>query len=78
MAVDEITVRVKKWGSSLGLVIPVEVARRQELEPGDAVRIQIERKTLRVKDVFGMLREELKDVDWDEVDRELATGWDND
>lgn len=72
---DETTARVKKWGNSLGVVIPAGIARRQELAPGDAVRIRIEPVRLRVKDIAGILREELKDLDWKQVDRDLATGW---
>ena len=38
------TTRVKRWGNSLGVIIPVAVAREQRLEPGDLVQIEIARR----------------------------------
>ena len=75
---DEITARVKRWGSSLGLVIPADVVKRNGIAPGDAVLVRIEPVTLRMKDITGFLADELKDLDWAAAERELATGWDND
>jgi len=76
--VDEITARIKKWGSSLGVIIPADVARRNGLAPGDPVRLRLEPAGLRMEDIAGMFQEELSDLDWDAAEKELASGWDND
>jgi antitoxin component of MazEF toxin-antitoxin module len=75
--VDEVTARVKKWGSSLGVVIPAPVARRQRLRPGDKVRIKIEAEVLRVCDITGMLAPYLKNFDLKAALKELETGWED-
>lgn len=75
---DEMTARVKKWGSSLGLVIPAPLARRNGLSAGDSVRVRLEPLRIRVQDLTGFLKEELKGLDLDALDRELASDWDDD
>lgn len=53
----EIESQVKKWGNSLGVVIPKEIARRIELKPEARIRLIIESPcATRVRDIFGKLR----------------------
>ena len=64
--------RVRRWGSSLGLVLPKEVVRREVLREGDEVTLQV-KKAQTVREIFGTLRgwrvnpQKLKD--------ELREGW---
>lgn len=44
--------RVKKWGNSLGLIIPSEVANNAGLKEGDEVEFQL-KKYGDVKELFG-------------------------
>lgn len=44
--------RVKKWGNSLGLIIPSEVANKAGIKEGDEVEIQL-KKCGDVKELFG-------------------------
>ena len=46
--------KIKKWGNSLALIIPKEIAKREELSAGDTVKVDIS-KEKRV-DAFGMFR----------------------
>ena len=46
--------KVKQWGNSLGLIIPKDIARLEELSEGDVVKVEIS-KEKRV-DAFGMLK----------------------
>jgi len=53
----ECEVELKKWGNSVGLVVPKEALERESLQPNQKVRAIITPiKTLRVKDVFGKQR----------------------
>jgi len=51
----ETTTKVREWGSSIGLVIPKEIVRRESLESGDEVVIEI-KKAKTLKDLFGSLK----------------------
>lgn len=46
--------KVKKWGNSLGLVIPKEIAKLEDLNEGDVVKMEI-LKEKRI-DAFGMFK----------------------
>ena len=46
--------KVKKWGNSLGLVIPKEITKLEDLSEGDIVKIEIS-KEKRI-DAFGILK----------------------
>jgi len=46
--------KIKQWGNSLALIIPKEIAKREELSAGDTVKVDIS-KEKRV-DAFGMFR----------------------
>lgn len=52
MALAEI--KIKQWGNSLGMVIPKEVVKREELLEGDMVKVEIV-KEKRI-DAFGVLK----------------------
>lgn len=44
--------KVKKWGNSLGLIIPADLAAKQGLKEGDEVEYQL-KKCDDVKELFG-------------------------
>jgi len=46
--------KIKRWGNSLALIIPKNIAKREELNEGDVVKVDIS-KEKRV-DAFGMLK----------------------
>ena len=46
--------KIKQWGNSLALIIPKEIAKREELNVGDIVKVEIS-KGKRI-DAFGMFR----------------------
>ncbi|MBL7148225.1 MAG: AbrB/MazE/SpoVT family DNA-binding domain-containing protein [Nanoarchaeota archaeon] len=53
----EVEIKTKKWGSSLGIIIPKEVVRRERIQEGQEIKINIlsKRKTTGA-DIFGKLR----------------------
>jgi len=52
MAVIE--VKIKKWGNSIGLIIPKDIIKIEDLNVGDTVKVDIE-KGKRI-DSFGILK----------------------
>ncbi len=61
---------VRKWGNSLGVVIPSEEAAREGLKENDEVEITV-RKAVDVKELFG--RYKFKDLQ--RLKDELRQGW---
>lgn len=65
-------VRVRKWGSSLGIVIPKEVAEAKGVRPGDEVLAEI-RKLSNVREIFGSLSSWKKSAQ--RIKEEARKGW---
>lgn len=70
----EIEARTKKWGSSLGIVIPKSLVERENLKKDQLIKIlavETEKKT-KVKDIFGKLKFKRSTQEiLDETDREF-------
>lgn len=64
--------RVRRWGSSLGVVIPNPTARELSLKAGDEVTIDVQ-SIGGVNEAFGSLRQ--WKVDPLRVKREARRGW---
>lgn len=47
--------KLRKWGTSLGLVVPKEIVVKERLQPGQEVMFDI-KKRLSVKETFGVLK----------------------
>lgn len=66
--------RVKKWGNSLGLIIPADLASKEGLREGDEVEYQL-KKCDDIKELFGKypmgdiqkIKDELR-REWADVD----------
>ena len=69
----EIETTTKKWGSSLGIIIPRRVVKEERLQEGQEIRIEImgRRKTTGA-DIFGKLKFKKSTQEMlDEVDRDF-------
>ncbi|MHB8604032.1 MAG: AbrB/MazE/SpoVT family DNA-binding domain-containing protein [Thermoplasmatota archaeon] len=53
---SDVEVEVKKWGNSLGVVIPADVGTAEGLAPGDRVWIRITKLRHPLPGSFGRLR----------------------
>ena len=71
----EIEAKLKKWGRSFGIVIPMEKIKKENLLENDKIKILITKKKNPLKETFGILKfkrpieEILKEGDkesWDE------------
>ena len=69
----EITTKAKRWGSSLGIILPKSLVEAKKIRENDEVTIEIKKKSL-AGDMFGKFprwkrsTQELKD--------EMRKGWD--
>ncbi len=70
----EVTSQVRKWGSSVGIVIPKEAAKRANVKEGDTIRLLVMGKNNPIAETFGIakLKRPTKKI-LEEIDRE---GWD--
>ncbi len=64
--------KAKKWGSSLGIIIPKEIVRQEKIAHGELIFFEIRRK-VRARDLFGTF------PNWkrsgDELKKEMKRGW---
>ena len=52
----ETTVKTKKWGNSLGIVLPSDLVREEEIKVGEEVVVEIKKRTNVLKELFGALK----------------------
>lgn len=64
--------KVRKWGNSLGIVVPKEVAETEGLRAGDEVLAEI-RKLSNVGEIFGSLSGWKRDTQL--IKDEARKGW---
>ena len=48
-----IEVKTKKWGNSIGVVIPMETVERLNIKPEEDIIIEIEKRNNILKEMFG-------------------------
>jgi antitoxin component of MazEF toxin-antitoxin module len=66
--------KAKKWGNSIGLVIPSDLVKKERIRPGDTVEILVRRRLPRLEELGGTvkLRHNLEDLLG-----EMEAGWDD-
>jgi len=69
--VPRVHARVRRWGSSLGIVVPSEIAKELRLKAGDEVVLEIDQAG--IEEAFGSLRDWT--VDPQKLKDELRRGW---
>ena len=68
---SRIRARVRRWGSSLGIVVPSEVVKELHLKAGDEAIVEIDRAG--IEEAFGSLKDWA--VDPQKLKDELRRGW---
>lgn len=71
----EIETLTRRWGNSIAIIIPAQMAEQEKIKENEKVTVKIEKKKkVKVKDVFGLL------PDWkrptEEILAEADKGWD--
>ena len=68
----ETEVKTRKWGSSIGLVLPKKVVDEIGIKLNEVVRLDI-KKPVKVRDVFGMFPNWKRNTQ--EIKDEMRAGW---
>ncbi|HIJ98126.1 TPA: hypothetical protein H1012_02100 [archaeon] len=69
-----VLVTVRKWGNSVGVVIPEEEKKKLHLGTGDTVDLKVH-KVVPIKQLFGSLKFKRSTQ---EMKNEMKRGWKND
>lgn len=67
----EVEAIAKKWGSSIGFVIPKEVAEKEKIRPNSKVKFEII-KVSDISDTFGRLKRKISGQEFKDSAR---AGW---
>lgn len=71
----KVRVKAKRWGSSLGFIIPNEVVREQKIREGDELEIELQKAT-DIEKLFGIARGKRQaGVTTQQIKDELRAGW---
>lgn len=53
----EIKAKTKKWGNSIGVLIPNEVVKEEKIKPNQEITLMISTKPItKGKDIFGIMK----------------------
>ncbi len=70
---QELESQLRKWGRSIGVVIPSEAVKKEGLKEGSTVKLIVLNKTSALEETFGMLKlKKSTDKILEEIDEE---GW---
>ena len=68
----EVETKTRRWGSSIGVIIPKEIIDKQNIKENENIFISVKKKLL-VSDVFGALKGWKRSTQ--EIKDELRKGW---
>ena len=58
---ETIEAKTKKWGNSLGIVIPKEIVRKEKIREGQKVKVLLVKDRGLLKETFGMMKGKWKE-----------------
>lgn len=70
---EEIEATTRKWGSSIGIIIPNDVVEKEHLKPNEKIKLVIKKEIL-AKDIWNIGPIKLKRTT-QEVKDEMRKGW---
>jgi len=53
---ETVKAKARRWGNSIGLVIPSDIVEKENIRPGKEVEILIPKKTNVLKETFGTMK----------------------
>ena len=69
----ELNTRVRKWGDSLAVIIPKEIADKEKINTNDQIHLSINKKN-DLSDVFGLLKGKIRKTA-QQLKDESRKGW---
>ncbi|AFU57859.1 hypothetical protein Ngar_c09170 [Candidatus Nitrososphaera gargensis Ga9.2] len=71
----KVRVKAKRWGSSLGFIIPNEVVKEQKIREGDELEIELQ-KVSNIEKLFGLAHgKRPAGLTTQKIKDELRAGW---
>ena len=71
---EAVIVKLRRWGNSLGLIVPAQSVREHGLREGDLVDVELKGQASTLENLSGTLH--LR-TDLDRLMREVKEGWDD-
>jgi len=68
----EVKTTAKKWGSSIGVILPKSIVDSRKIKENDEIIIEI-KKPILAKEVFGILRKWKRQTQ--KIKEEMRQGW---
>ncbi|MBI4981342.1 AbrB/MazE/SpoVT family DNA-binding domain-containing protein [Candidatus Woesearchaeota archaeon] len=68
----EIECTTRKWGNSLGIILPKEIVNEEDIAENEKIMVGIKKKHL-AKEFFGLLHGWKRPTE--EIKREMKKGW---
>ncbi len=68
----ELELKTKKWGSSLGIIIPRNIVVKEQIDAGQKIIVEIKKKP-KMSDIFADLSNWARSTD--EIKKEMKEGW---
>jgi len=65
---ETIKLKAKRWGDTLGLVIPKEVSKEMNIKENEEIEVTLSRNNV-LKETFGMLKGKIKESSQEMKDR---------
>ncbi len=65
-------VKIKKWGNSLGITLPVDIVRNTGIAENEIIEIEIRKKNEPLKKLFGTLS---RKIPAQQLKDEIRAGW---
>lgn len=65
-------VKIKKWGNSLGITLPVNIIRNKKIAENEIIEIEIKKKSEPLKKLFGTLS---RKISTQKIKDEIREGW---
>jgi len=64
--------RIKKWGNSLGIILPNEIIKGKGIVENEIIEIEIKKKNEPIKRLFGTLT---RKISTQRIKDEIREGW---
>ena len=68
----EIECTARRWGGSLGIILPGDIVEQEQISEGETVFVEIKKRRT-VHEFFGVLKG--KKINIDEIRKEMKEGW---
>ena len=64
--------KIKKWGNSLGIILPNEIIKSKGIVENEIIEIEIKKKNEPLKKLFGSL---IRKISTQKIKDEIKEGW---